>query len=154
MGLYISEESQEKNIGTITDIMDTKSLDPEAEYRSALPIVDLSPFFGVSTQTERQMVADRLVTACRDIGFVYIKGYPIARETLEEAFRISQKFYALPREEKMKAPHPPGWSVHRGYSWPGLEKVSNAMSDDHAQETAERLREVQDFKVSKTGDKQ
>ncbi|KAJ8105451.1 hypothetical protein ONZ43_g7423 [Nemania bipapillata] len=30
----------------------------------------------------------------------------------------------------MLAPHPPGPSVHRGYSWPGLEKVSQTIYAD------------------------
>ena len=47
----------------------------------------------------------------------------------------------------MKAPHPPGWAVHRGYSWPGLEKVSGALSKEDDEELNRKLREVQDYKV-------
>jgi len=31
-------------------------------------------------------------------------------------------FFSLSNEDKMEAPHPEGWAVHRGYSWQGLEK--------------------------------
>lgn len=48
----------------------------------------------------------------------------------------------------MQAPHPEGYAVHRGYSHPGLEKVSNAMSKGEGDEDAEKkLREVVDCKV-------
>jgi isopenicillin N synthase-like dioxygenase len=42
----------------------------------------------------------------------------------------SQKFFALPHSTKMLAPHPPGGSHHRGYSAPGLEKVSQNIYDE------------------------
>jgi hypothetical protein len=45
----------------------------------------------------------------------------------------------------MKAPHPDGPTVHRGYSWPGLEKVSQVISSDL--EVGESLRSVRDCKV-------
>ena len=45
----------------------------------------------------------------------------------------------------MLAPHPDGPSVHRGYSYPGLEKVSQVISTDL--EVGEKLREVKDCKV-------
>lgn len=115
---------------------------------SQLPIVDLSAFVSEATKEEKQATATQLVAACKDVGFVYVKGHGLPKDTLEEVFRISKKFYDLPTSEKMKAPHPPGWAVHRGYSWPGLEKVSNAVSEGDAEELAEKLREVQDLKVS------
>lgn len=42
----------------------------------------------------------------------------------------------------MKALHPPGSAVHRGYSYPGLEKVSDVI-----QEEVREVRSVPDFKV-------
>ena len=51
----------------------------------------------------------------------------------------SKKFFALPMEDKMLAPHPPGGSHHRGYSAPGLENASQHVFD--AEELA-KLRKV------------
>lgn len=113
-----------------------------------LPIIDLDLFLNAATPDLRQNTAAELVDACRKYGFVYVKGHGVPPNELEQAFSISKKFYALPTEEKMKAPHPPGWAVHRGYSWPGLEKVSNALSEEDDKDLAERLREVQDYKES------
>lgn len=59
--------------------------------------------------------------------------------------RQSKKFFALPTSTKLLSPHPPGGSHHRGYSAPGVEKVSQ-----HEYDVAElnKLREVPDFKES------
>lgn len=128
--------------------MKNTSSDTSLSDQTMLPIVDLSPFFNGGTQAAKQSTADKLVAACKDVGFVYVKGHGVPGQLLEEAFSIVERFYDLPTEEKMKAPHPPGWAVHRGYSWPGLEKVSNATNGDDEEDLAEKLREVQDFKVS------
>lgn len=115
---------------------------------ASIPIVDLAPFSSPSsTAEERRVAAEELVKACRDVGFVYIQNHGVSEAELDRAFRVSNKFYNLPQEEKMKAPHPPGWAVHRGYSWPGLEKVSNVLSKADDEGSVKQLREVQDFKV-------
>ncbi|KEF52791.1 uncharacterized protein A1O9_11208 [Exophiala aquamarina CBS 119918] len=114
-----------------------------------IPIIDLAAFLNPeSTVEERLTVAQDLVSACRHVGFVYIKNHGVPQEQLEQVFSISKEFYDLPTEQKRKAPHPPGWSVHRGYSWPGLEKVSSAISATDDEEAIKELREVQDYKES------
>ena len=57
----------------------------------------------------------------------------------------SNKFFALPLDTKQLAPHPPGGSHHRGYSAPGLEKVSQHAYD--ANEVA-KARSTPDCKES------
>ena len=113
----------------------------------SIPIVDFKDFASGAPEARLQ-AAKELVAACRDVGFVYITGHGVPDDTLAKAFDVSKKFYDLPQEEKMKAPHPPGWAVHRGYSWPGLEKVSAAISDKDDEEAVDKLREVQDYKES------
>ena len=44
-------------------------------------------------------------------------------ERVKEAFAMSKKLFALPDEDKMKAPHPKSMFPHRGYSRPGREKA-------------------------------
>ncbi|KAK5946438.1 hypothetical protein PMZ80_000581 [Knufia obscura] len=124
------------------------SIAVEDKQHTQLPVIDLSPFLQSSSDQERLHSAEELVKACKEIGFCFIKGHGVPQDKIQEAFAVSKKFYALPQEEKMKAPHPPGWAVHRGYSWPGLEKVSNAVSENDAKDEADKLREVQDFKES------
>ena len=113
----------------------------------SIPIVDFTEFTFHASHETRMKIAQELVSACRDVGFVYITNHGVPETELAKAFEVSKKFYHLPKEEKMKAPHPPGWAIHRGYSWPGLEKVTAAISDVDDQEAVDKLREVQDFKV-------
>lgn len=53
----------------------------------------------------------------------------------------------------MDADPQPGPNVHRGYSWPGLEKVSQYVhkEGEDADAEDEALRQVQDCKVSAPG---
>ena len=115
---------------------------------SGIPLVDFTPFSTKGTPEERLQTAKDLVTACQDFGFVYITNHGMAKGDLEEAFALTKELYDLPKEEKMKAPHPPGWAHHRGYSWPGLEKVSAAFSEKHDNAAVKALREVADVKES------
>ena len=97
---------------------------------------------------EKISIAKALVAACRDVGFVYIINHGISEDLLQQAFKITKQLYDLPKGEKMKAPHPPTWAHHRGYSWPGLEKVSSLKSDGKDDgEVVGKLREIGDFKV-------
>jgi hypothetical protein len=115
---------------------------------STIPIIDFSTFKPESSLEERKAVANDLAAACRRVGFVYIINHGLSPSLLAEAFAWTKKLYALGHEEKMQAPHPEGYAVHRGYSHPGLEKVSNAMSTGEGDEdTKKKLREVVDCKV-------
>ncbi|KAJ5597763.1 hypothetical protein N7537_007847 [Penicillium hordei] len=112
---------------------------------SNIPVVD---FAGWNSESSNQRIAQEIVAACKTVGFVYIVNHSLPETMLDEAFNWSKLFFELPQDEKLKAPHPEGWAVHRGYSWPGLEKVSQAMSTGNDQERANQLREVTDIKES------
>lgn len=112
-----------------------------------MPIVDFAGWSTNASNEQRKEVANQLVEACRNVGFVYIINHNVAPERLAEAFGWSKKLFDLELEQKMLAPHPEGHTVHRGYSWPGLEKVSNAMGDEEDEDLAKKLRQVSDVKV-------
>ena len=114
---------------------------------SAIPVVDFAVWHSDATAEEKKALATKLIDACRDVGFVYIINHSVEPKKLAEAFETSKKLYDLPLEKKKLAPHPPGFTVHRGYSWPGLEKVSNAMGDEEDKDLTEKLRSVSDAKV-------
>ncbi|RYP32427.1 hypothetical protein DL767_005191 [Monosporascus sp. MG133] len=80
--------------------------------------------------------------------FVYIVNHGIANNLLEEAFHFSRELFALPQETKMLAPHPPGPNVHRGYSWPGLEKVTQDIIEEGDEATEAENRKIADVKES------
>ncbi|KAK7704123.1 hypothetical protein SLS64_008681 [Diaporthe eres] len=116
---------------------------------ASLPVIDFSRWLTGSPE-EKKAVAKDLAEACRGVGFVYIINHGVTPELLDEAFSWSKKLFDLPEEKKMLAPHPPGPNVHRGYSWPGLEKVSQYIHKDDADSDDEdaELRKVQDCKES------
>ncbi|TLS27418.1 hypothetical protein PpBr36_04186 [Pyricularia pennisetigena] len=112
-----------------------------------IPIIDFG-LWVVGTSQERDQLARDLSSACRHVGFVYLVNHGIDQNLLTEAFAWSKKFFDLPMEKKMLVPHPPGFLIHRGYSWPGLEKVSQQEDlADSAAATA-NIRAVPDVKES------
>ncbi|KAF2177390.1 thymine dioxygenase [Zopfia rhizophila CBS 207.26] len=109
-----------------------------------IPIVDFGKFLN-GNEKEQESVAAQIDDAFQNVGFVYLKGHGVPKEKVEECFEWSKKFFDLPLETKMLAPHPPGGSHHRGYSAPGVEKVSQHTYD--ADQIA-KLREIPDYKES------
>lgn len=112
-----------------------------------IPIVDFKAWFNTEDEAARRRVAQELVEACQRVGFVYIINHSLPEHVLDSTFDWMRRLFELPKDIKMQAPHPEGWAVHRGYSWPGLEKVSQTISTGDDEETRQRLREVPDVKV-------
>ncbi|CAN8099763.1 unnamed protein product [Discula destructiva] len=114
-----------------------------------LPVIDFSRWLQGSPD-DKKNVAHDLAEACRRVGFVYVTNHGVPAGLLDDAFRWSKALFDLPQEHKMLAPHPPGPNVHRGYSWPGLEKVSQYIHQDgeDSDEEDAQLRAVQDCKES------
>ena len=116
---------------------------------NGIPIVDFSAWRPNANIDEKKAVAAQIIDACRKFFFVYINNQSVSPKRLEDAFAMSKELYDLPMEKKQLAPHPPGFAVHRGYSKPGLEKVSNAMGDEeNSDELVKDLRKVGDAKVA------
>lgn len=111
---------------------------------SPVPIVDFGPFY-TGDDTAKKAVAEQLDEALHTVGFVYLKNHGVPQEKVDGAFEWSKRFFDLPTEVKMLAPHPPGGSHHRGYSGLGIEKVSQHVFDEDA---ISALREVPDVKES------
>lgn len=120
--------------------------DGSAVTTSIIPIVDFGGWDSASLGQKR-LIAAQLIEACQSIGFVYIRNHKIPPARIAEAFSWSQKLFDLSSEEKKLAPHPDGSAVHRGYSWPGLEKVTNLKGDEEDAHLAQELRQVADVKV-------
>lgn len=113
----------------------------------SIPIIDFTAWTHDASEEQRHAVSVELVRACKEVGFAYIVNHGVPQDTLDHAFAISKRFYDLPREEKIKAPHPPGWAHHRGYSWPGLEKVSAVQAKEDDKVLVDNLRSTTDCKV-------
>ena len=79
----------------------------------SVPVVDISPFRSDSDAAKRS-VAREVADACKDIGFVCIKGHGIPSEVIEATDRLSREFFDLPLSEKMNVVRP-SVDVTRGY---------------------------------------
>ncbi|KAL8858350.1 MAG: hypothetical protein Q9178_005031 [Gyalolechia marmorata] len=122
--------------------------DADFAYHGGVPIVDFAKWHVGSSPEEKQKIADQLVRACQSVGFVFVINHLLPPDKLGEAFAWSKKMFDLEQKQKMLAPHPPGHVVHRGYSWPGLEKVSNSMGDEDDPGLIGKIRQVVDIKES------
>ena len=106
-----------------------------------IPIIDFSKFIHGSRE-DKQHVARELDNEFQTVGFVYLKNHGVPSDMVNECFTWSKRFFDLPLSTKMLAPHPPGGSHHRGYSAPGVEKVSQHVFDANE---LYKLREVEIF---------
>lgn len=116
-----------------------------------IPFIDLSAFGPEGDLPSRSDTAAQLREACSTLGFVGLTGIGITRERIDDAFTWARKLFALPLEDKMKAPHPVDALPHRGYSSPGAEKVYSKEERDRdaaAGSTGKELRRIEDHKVS------
>lgn len=124
----------------------------DRDKASRIPVVDLFKCAEESSPEQRLATAKQLVNACRQVGFVYIVNHGVAPNLVAEAFSWPKKLFDLKHEDKMKAPHPDGSAVHRGYSYLGLEKVSQMLADSGVSRNGDKgvhkwLRQISDYKV-------
>lgn len=114
---------------------------------SKIPIVDFAQWTNGS-QDQRKTIAKEFLGACQTVGFVYIINHGVPSIKIQEAFAVSKKLFDLSDDQKKMAPHPPGGAHHRGYSWPGFEKVTQAFGDEENKENLRNeLRSISDVKV-------
>ncbi|WVQ82264.1 hypothetical protein IAT38_004392 [Cryptococcus sp. DSM 104549] len=112
---------------------------------SAIPFIDFEGF-GDGTGPAAEEIGKRFYAACRDVGFAYLINHGLAQAEVDEIFATSKRFFELPHEVKMTAPHPPEGAKHRGYSGIGVEQVSQMVFEEEA--LAEIRRVSPDFKES------
>ena len=118
-----------------------------AAEESSIPIVDFAQWINGS-QDQKKNIAKEFIEACKTVGFVYIINHGVPSSKIKEAFTVSKTLFDLSEEQKKLAPHPPGGAVHRGYSWPGFEKVTQACGDEENKDDLRKeLRAVSDVKV-------
>ena len=113
-----------------------------------VPEVDLSAFISNTDIEQRKKTARLLAECCRLNGCVGIVGHGVPMELLGRAFTMSQRFFDLPLEDKLKAPHPEGMTPHRGYSGLGRERggAKGALNTDD-QGPKDSLLKTSDYKV-------
>ncbi|KIJ27087.1 hypothetical protein M422DRAFT_191444 [Sphaerobolus stellatus SS14] len=108
--------------------------------KSGIKVVDFSPFVD---GTDKQAVANAILSSFKETGFVYLLNHPVPKESIEEMFVWSKKFLDLPMDKKQLAPHPPSGTHHRGSL---LKKVSQHIYD--SDELAKNRNKAPDVKES------
>ncbi|TFK84104.1 thymine dioxygenase [Polyporus arcularius HHB13444] len=91
-----------------------------------IPVVDFSGFLDGSAKLQTSRA---ILNSFKRFGFVYLRNYGMPTEKVDEMFdnaQRSKKFFALPMEVKMLAPHPGVPHINRGYVAPGVEKFTQS----------------------------
>ncbi len=98
-----------------------------------VPVIDIAPFVHGSA-ADKLAVASAVDKACRDIGFLIVRGHGVADETMAGMRSVSQAFFDLPMADKLRVARP-AVDVTRGYI--GLNEESLARSRDAAAKAAD-----------------
>ncbi|KAH7105489.1 Clavaminate synthase-like protein [Auriculariales sp. MPI-PUGE-AT-0066] len=109
-----------------------------------IPVVSFNKWREATSESEKKATADEVVTAFREVGFVYLRGHGIGPGVVDTAFKQSAKFFSQPTEDKAKL----AWEdprSNRGYVQPGRERVTQS-SD--ATEIAALRAKAPDYKES------
>jgi isopenicillin N synthase-like dioxygenase len=111
-----------------------------------IPVIDFGPFLD-GTATTR--VSSEIVSAFKDVGFVYIKNHGIPKELIDLQFRQSHSFFALPHHEKDIL----AWvspEANRGYVHQGRERVFLIEEQDLVGDLREKLPDLKEsFEIGK-----
>ncbi len=94
----------------------------------AIPLVDLSKFTEGTPEQRNQFVAE-LGKAFHEIGFVGVVNHGISKQLIDDFYRSSREFFALPEEVKRKY-EVPGLAGQRGYTSFGKEHAKQSKVAD------------------------
>lgn len=115
----------------------------EVMAEKVIPVVDLSQFTQGS-DNERKAFVEQLGKAFHEIGFVGVKNHGIPKTLIDDFYKASKEFFALPKDTKVKY-EIPELAGQRGYTSFGKEhakgskvadlkeffQIGQQVSDDH-----------------------
>ena len=87
-----------------------------------VPRIDFSDF-----KARKGEIADQLWQASTDIGFFQIVNHGIPQEQIDEAFAMTERFFALPHE--IKAQYPLGKGTNAGWEYKSQVRPSTGTPD-------------------------
>ncbi|MEO9821063.1 MAG: 2-oxoglutarate and iron-dependent oxygenase domain-containing protein [Paracoccaceae bacterium] len=96
----------------------------QAKVFDQIPIIDVAPLL---TGQGAQSVAAQIYDAATEVGFFYISGHGIAQDVIDQAFRVTADFFALPEAQKSTAAvnqHQRGWMAQ------GMSRLSGSKTHD------------------------
>ena len=96
-----------------------------------VPIIDIAPF-RLGSAHDKAAVARQVDQACRDIGFLVIRGHGVDPNLIEATQAVSRAFFALPLADKLKVARPsrqvPQWWR---LSWQPTERTAQVRKIDN-----------------------
>lgn len=117
-----------------------------------IPLIDFNAFLQGDKQT-RKSTAQAILSGFQNAGFIYLKNHQIPKEAVSKTFEQSAKFFQRPRAQKDEL----AWTTpeaNRGYSKPGLEKVTNLFDRDEVAKEREEVGEdlKESFEIGRDSD--
>jgi isopenicillin N synthase-like dioxygenase len=107
--------------------------------RAQLPTIDLDAFYrDAPGGARRRRLASEVDAACRDIGFLIVRGHRVAPTTLRAAFDAGFAFFDAPQAVKDSA-LPPDRRV-RGYTPMGRQQLAGSLQQQTPPDLFERFR--------------
>lgn len=79
-----------------------------------VPVVDLTGFRS-GTAAQRADVVAQVGAACRDIGFLVVRGHGVPAATIAAMYDVTARFFALPGQVKRQCT-PQGWDQYAGFA--------------------------------------
>jgi len=107
----LAELDKEKTIGGVGGI---KARD--------IPLIDMSDF-----DARKAQIADQLWNASTDMGFFQVVNHGITQAQIDEAFEMTERFFALPHEAKAKLPLVKG--TNAGWEFKSQVRPSTGTAD-------------------------
>ena len=101
---------------------------------SNIPIIDIAPFLDGS---DKVGVADKIGQACRDIGFLYIRGHGISQQDIDAMHTQCVKFFDKPLDEKM--------AMHLSHSGQSLRGYTQLFGENTDPNNTQDMKECVDI---------
>lgn len=112
-----------------------------------VPLIDFDSFTSGDEAT-RKYTAQAILSGFQNAGFIYLRNHPIPKSVVEKTFAESAQFFKRPRAQKDALAYTTP-EANRGYSKPGLEKVSEFTDrDDVTQEREEVGNDLKEVRIT------
>lgn len=99
-----------------------------------VPVIDIAPYREGGPMAGKKVIDD-IDQACREVGFLVIKGHGVDRQIVENAFRAGYDFFDLHDDEKRKISVATG----RGYSAVGKQALARSRDEKTPPDLFERF---------------
>jgi isopenicillin N synthase-like dioxygenase len=98
-----------------------------AHQMQAVPVIDISPFFG-GNEAEQKSIVHAWDRAFSSVGFAVITGHDIPEEVVDEAYKAAKEFFGLSHEENRMQYFGKGYGAG-GFTPVGGERVNATLKE-------------------------